>query len=275
MPRPTPSPPDPALSAQILRVARHLTAAQGDGWSMVELARAAKISRAALYRRFPSKEALRAALTAVPEDLSQEEAPPSPSVRERVLDAFQAVARRRGIAAAPLEPVAAEAGLGVATLYRHFGGREGLLDAYAHERTPRALTGQLALTPARAPQELHAALCQITRAVLQHLLDQGPVFFLAGLAPDPESQRVLTHLARLEADGRAQLTAFFAAHVERGLLRGDPELLSKSLVGLAFGAVFLHGPLAAPPSLPVDQLAAQLTDLLLQGCAQPPPERSR
>jgi AcrR family transcriptional regulator len=263
------------LNARILHEARRLTAEQGDAWSMVDLARAAKISRASLYRRFPSRDALSAALTAVSEDLS-EEPPQNLSVRERALDAFQAVARRRGIAAATLELVAAEAGLGVATIYRHFGGREGLLDAYAHERTPRALASRLSFTPVVTLHQLRAALEQITRALLQHLIDQGPVFFLAGLAPDPDSRPAIAHLTRLEAEGRAHLTAFFAAQAERGLLRGDPDHLSKSLIGLAVGAVFLHGPLAAPPSLPVDQLAAQLTALLLHGCAPPlDEERSR
>lgn len=186
---------------------------------------------------------------------------PDPTIRARALDAFRAVARRKGLAATTLEDVAAEAGLGVATIYRHFGGREGLLDAYADERTPRA---RLSLLVEGSPQPLPDVLRAVARAMIEHLLAEGPLIFL-GLSPDPETRRMLGHLRELEARGRAELRAYLERAIARGELHGDAATLTNGFVGMVAASVLLDAPAALDPG----PLADRLVSLFLRGCQAP------
>jgi AcrR family transcriptional regulator len=52
-----------------------------------------------------------------------------PDTRTRILDAALAVIDRKGLARLSLEDVAAEAGVSRQTVYRHVGGRDGLITA--------------------------------------------------------------------------------------------------------------------------------------------------
>jgi AcrR family transcriptional regulator len=54
-----------------------------------------------------------------------------PSMRRRILDAVHVVLSRSGHENLQLSDVAAEAGVSRPTLYRHFGSREGLLEAFS------------------------------------------------------------------------------------------------------------------------------------------------
>jgi len=226
---------------------------------MAELARAAGIARASLYRRFKRREDVVAALERSPESLVADEMRRTPHVR--ALDAFEAVARRKGIAATTLEDVAAEAGLGVATIYRHFGGREGLLAAYADERTPRAALARLGADTRRSPRD---ALRILAQASIDHLVAHGPLLML-GLSPDPEATRVVGQLRRLEASSRAALRAHFKRWIADGHLQGDAATLTNGFVGMVAGCVLLGQPGSAPSA----RLAETLVDLFLRGCAAP------
>src|SRR3989304_5229113 len=93
-----PSPTDPVLEA-----ARALSVRDPD-WTMSALASAAGISRATLYRRFPGRDAVVAALSRTGD------APADP--KTRMLDAFERVAERKGIVATTIADVADEAGGG-------------------------------------------------------------------------------------------------------------------------------------------------------------------
>lgn len=244
--------PDPALTARVLDAARSLNA-RGAGWSMAELARAAGVARATLRRRFARREDVLAALAHAGD--------PRPTIRDRALDAFLAVARRKGLASATLEDVAAEAGLGVATIYRHFGGREGLLDAYANERTPRARLSLLDPAAGRPPADVLRAVAQ---AMIEHLVAEGPLLLL-GLSPDPEARRMLARLRELEAQSRAELRAWFERALARGQLRGEPTALTNGFVGMVAGAALL----AEPGEIDPARLAGQLVELFLRGCEAP------
>jgi len=240
------APNDPVLAA-----ARGL-AARDPAWTMTALAEAAGVSRTTLYRRFPNRDAVVAALARTgdaPADLPT-----------RVLDAFERVAARRGIAATTLADVAEEAGCGAATVYRHFGSREGLLTAYAAARTPRGLLGEFASDPSGPLTEL---LHVLAAHAIDHLRDHRGVLALA-FAMGPEERPIVAHLLDLEAEGRALLAAWFRARVAAGELRGDPDTLAAAFVGLVGASVLARGDDEGPD--PEDE-AARLVELFLHGCA--------
>jgi AcrR family transcriptional regulator len=235
----------------ILDAARRLSGSD-PAWTMGALADTAGISRATLYRRFPNRDAVVAALS------PSGDAPASLSTR--VLDAFERIAARRGIAATTLADVAAEAGCGVATVYRHFGSREGLLTAYAAARTPRGLLAEFAADPTGPLAEL---LQVLAAHALEHLSAQRGGITLA-FAASPEERPIVAHLLNAEAEGRALLADWFRGRVAAGELRGDPAALARAFVGMVGASVL--GRTAGDGPAPDDE-AARLVDLFLHGCA--------
>lgn len=244
----------PPTDDPILDAAR-LLSERDPGWTMTTLARKAGTSRATLYRRFPSRDAVVTALTRTGE------APID--LRTRVLDAFERAAARRGVAGTTVAHVAAEAGCSVATVYRHFDGREGLLSAYAATRTPRALLDELALDPSRP---LHELLQVFASQAVAHLAADRATIELA-FTPDPEVRPIVTHLLDLEAEGRAQLTAWLASRVDAGELRGDAAVLARAFIGVIASSVLARP--ANDASAPADEVAG-IVDLFLHGCVVGP-----
>jgi AcrR family transcriptional regulator len=243
----------PTSADPVLEAARDLTRRDPD-WTMTALASAAGISRATLYRRFPGRDAVVAALSRTGD------APADP--KTRVLDAFERVAARKGIVATTIADVADEAGCGVATVYRRFGSREGLLSAYAAARTPRALLGELTDDPSGPLRELLHALAA---HAIEHLIGHRAALGLA-LAPDAEERPLVAHLRGIEAEGRAQLAGWFDARVAAGELRGDPRALARAFVGMVGASVLARSEGDEPA--PEDE-AAWIVDQFLDGCATP------
>ena len=235
----------------ILDAARDLSQ-RDPGWTMTSLAREARVSRATLYRRFPNRDAIVATLACsgdAPADLPA-----------RVFDAFEQVAARQGIAATTIADVAAATGCSVATVYRRFGSREGLLSAYAAARTPRALLGELTLDPSGPLRELLQVLAS---HAIAHLTAHRAALGIA-LVPSPEEQPIVAHLRALEAEGRTQLASWLGARVEAGELSGAPTALARAFVGMLAASVLARDGDDDPN--PADE-AAWIVDLFLDGCA--------
>ena len=120
--------PTPTISKQqVLAVLAAATHQDGlAGLSMEELAAAAGVSRATLYRLFGSQQHLL-------QELGLE---PLPSVRSRVLDTALDLVGRHGLAGLSMEELAVAAGVSRATLYRLFPGKEALFAALVRSFSP-------------------------------------------------------------------------------------------------------------------------------------------
>jgi AcrR family transcriptional regulator len=82
-----------------------------------------------------------------------------PSMRRRILDAVYVVLSRTGHRNLQLSDVAAEAGVSRPTLYRYFGSKEGLLEAFSLYEQDNFDAGiAAAMTGLRGPERLDAAL---------------------------------------------------------------------------------------------------------------------
>jgi AcrR family transcriptional regulator len=241
----------PPTDDTLLDTARDLSQRE-PGWTMATLAREAGVSRATLYRRFPNRAAIVSALARSGDDPAD--------LPTRVLDAFEQVAARKGIAATTIADVADAAGCSVATVYRHFASREGLLSAYAAARTPRALLDELNLDPSGPLRELLQVLA--THAVAH--LDAHRAALGIAFAPSPEERPIVAHLRALEAEGRTQLAAWLAHRVAAGELHGDPSALARAFVGMLAANVLAHD---ADHDLDPAREAAAIVDLFLDGCA--------
>jgi AcrR family transcriptional regulator len=170
---------------------------RGDDLSFSALAVEAGVARGTVYKRFASREALLAALA--------ERGHTVRDTRERLLDAVGVVLRRDGLAALTLDAVAREAGLGAVTVYRRFKDREGLLRAFAAERSPRRLAAELGTTG-----EIESDLFRLARETLVFVRKHTEIFLLL-VSNDPEARATFAE-AR---EGSTSVRALTAALIDR------------------------------------------------------------
>lgn len=224
-----------ATDSHILDVAQALVAEVGHGFTMAQLEDKAAVSRATIYRRVGSKEKLLARLTQ-----ERGETFGGTGSRLRILEAARALFGRVGLAAATMEQIASEAGVGVATVYRHFGDKESLVVAFAEEMTPRAAVRTRVLNPT---SDVAADLETIVNAVLPFFYENRSILRLLMLGGETERH----YFERLRADSDStlsQLTGYFDHQLAAGRIKevGTARELALALWGMVL-AFALIGPL--------------------------------
>jgi TetR/AcrR family transcriptional repressor of mexCD-oprJ operon len=147
----------------------------------------------------------------------------------RILDAAaQVLARHAG---AGMAEIATAAGLGRATLYRHFRGRDELIEALHEQAFADAgvAIGSCRLDDGPVPDALRRVIAALLEVAVQYHI----------LFDDSFLQR--THSER-QAERRERLAAPIARLVERGQRQGElaPELPAR-WVGDALGSLLLTG----------------------------------
>ena len=155
------------LLHSILDAAERLLADNPD-FTMDELGTAVNLSRATLYRKIGNKEALLQRLAAE-RGLAQAE---SIDIRSRILAAARDIFGRHGLLEVTMEQIAQEANVGVATLYRHFGDKDGLVRAFATNITPSRAIADIAQ---HISGDLNADLTTIIIHMLQFLYDNRDI----------------------------------------------------------------------------------------------------
>ncbi|MBL4725969.1 MAG: helix-turn-helix transcriptional regulator [Rhizobiaceae bacterium] len=121
------------LNSQIQTAAISLFREAGEDFTLDQLQERTGLSRATLYRRIGNKESLLERLAA--ENLITLD--PQADIKNRIYSAAKKVIANAGFIACTMEQIAGEAGLGIATLYRHFGDKETLLTSFVNQLHPR------------------------------------------------------------------------------------------------------------------------------------------
>lgn len=215
---------------KLLDVAETLVEREGlEGLTMDALAEAAGMSRATVYRRVGSREALVARL--VERGVVRRTQIEQGDVTERVLEAMRQVLAREGFSGTTVEGVAREAGVGVATVYRRFGGREGLFEAFTERYSPRRMARDLLA----GDEDLEADLTRLAREVLGFLREH-PELVRLRMSGDPEVRRLLGS----EPGGPTRMLPTLARYFERQMGAGrigpaDPMDLAAAFGGLLTG----------------------------------------
>lgn len=246
------------LSGPVAQAAERLLGRLGpDGFTMEDLARESKVSRATLYRQVKSREAVLEALAA--QGVAVPERQPT---AERILEACRTVFGRKGFDAATLEEVATEAGVSAPTVYRQFGDKAGLIRAFAERAGPRRALASKVMEPTG---DLRADLERLAETLLRNVSEDGDLLKI-GLLERLRGSEWWGLLQASPVKVRTGLGKFFEAQVKRGTLRGEPHALARSFLGLVFG--HLLEPLFDGTPLPDPKATAHaVTTLFLDGAA--------
>ncbi len=234
-------------------------------FTMARLAGETGLSRATLYRAVGSREALLSRLAREegvdPADFSQ------PDIPTRILAAVRQVIAQIGSLNVTIEQVAEEAGVGVATVYRHFGDKESLLQAFADRFTPRRAAQKLMLDPG---PHMEDDLIAFAARVLEFMIDNHDLSRLL-FAFDEKARTLLNSLRSRQDRTMKTLAAYFQKQIDQGRLPvQDPFDLATAFIGTLFGFVFLKPGYIDPGSpLPdrreIGRIARLTTHLILDG----------
>jgi len=257
----------PRTPTDLVDLAERLVRKRGlDALTMDSLAEAAGVSRATVYRQVGSREALVHALATRGVDVGERA-----EVRERVLAAAAELFPRLGLEAATVEGIAEAAGVGAATVYRHFGDKKGLILAFLTAQSPRRAVWARVREPSG---DLRVDLQGLAETVLEHMKKNGAMFRLA-LMEQARGGELMTELARSPDRTVHAFTSLFTHYATRGELlradlRGEPRSLARAFLGILF-SFGLFGPLwGMSGDCEPARDAGFAVDLFLRGAAGSP-----
>jgi AcrR family transcriptional regulator len=195
------------LRERILAATRTHFAQGGEVPSLAEIAQAAGISRATLYRAFASREELLHALDLEPE----------PESRDRLLAQALEMIGTEGLAALSMDALAEAAGVSRATAYRVFPGKAVLfrevVQTYAPFERVAALVEQLA---DQAPEKV---MPQVAQVFVEQLVTRPGVFRTLGFEMSGESEETGEATAFVMVHGIGSLVDYLQRQVQLGTVR--------------------------------------------------------
>jgi len=219
----------------IFGAAQTLLQTVGDAFTMEQLETRSGVSRATIYRRVGNKEKLLERLASERGETYERE-----DISMTILRAAQAVFGREGLVAATVEQIATEAGVGVATVYRHFGDKDTLVKSFIKEMTPKRAIRDLALHPT---EDVRADLEKLVGVVLPFFYENRNIFRLV-LMGNERDRQYLQGLRKRSDSTQERIAEYFATQLKVGRLKdvGKPDELALALMGMVIAYAVL-GPL--------------------------------
>jgi AcrR family transcriptional regulator len=249
------------MSPKLLAAAARLVSLHGpQGFTMDDLARAAKVSRATLYRQAGSREEVLDALSAAGAEVGDRA-----DARARIFAAARAVFGRTGFDGTTIEEIAAQANVGSATVYRHFGDKDGLVAAFIDEFSPRKAAKAVSDAPTG---DLRRDLENLATRLLVGMQKDESLIRLMLI----ETLRGSTTLPRVRALSPTRtlgsIVGLLRPHANR-LRSADVPALAESFAGLLMSAGVLRPLLGGNPLGDPIATARSVTDLFLYGALVP------
>lgn len=252
--------PGNVLDQRILTTARRLLDASPETrFTMDQLAEESGVSRATIYRRFGNRTAL---LQQIADEHGLEISElDAPAIRERILTATRTALANAGSVNFTIEQVAAEAGVGVATVYRHFGNKENLLQALSGQIHPRHAALQLL---EQGCGDLEADLLHFAVNALSFMYehrDIAPVYF----SGDTKIQDLFQALRGNQNRTINTLSSYLGEQMRAGQLPAQNAFdLATAFVGMLVGFAFIRASYT-DDALSPEQAAQMIVQLFLNG----------
>lgn len=258
---------DNLTSDRIVAAARTLIKSQGSAASVTvgQVAAAAHVSRATLYRYFPDKAALLHACGPL-----RDAAEPL-STRGRIVQATIQLVSERGLHATTLDVIAERAGVSRSGLQWHFRNKDELIGAVAQSIPVFDLTARASTVTDDASPDCAAQLRRIADAILDETapVRQAVPFLIAEVFQHAD----VAHLISAYTLGPllAQVIALFARFERSGELRpGSAQVRAQSFFGIVLSLLIMKP--AFPQFLTGDEKAViyEQIDILLNGISAHP-----
>lgn len=226
------------LPDQIQTAAISLFRETGEDFTLDQLQERTGLSRATLYRRIGSKESLLERLAA--ENLITPD--PQADIKNRVFSAAKKVIANTGFIACTMEQIASEAGLGIATLYRHFGDKETLLTSFVDQLHPR-----LDIQSILSAQDisLERDLRKVIAIALQFFNDNSELAKILYSLQTAERE-YLVRIRKKSPSTLNHVTAYLERHQKSGTLRND---ISPADLAIIFNGLLMQFSLFAPAQI--------------------------
>jgi AcrR family transcriptional regulator len=248
------------LTDRILVAARNLLAANPNAaFTMNQLAEESGVSRATLYRYMGSREALLRRL-AVEQNIDIKELD-APNMAERILKATRSALGQAGSINFTIEQVAEEAGIGVATVYRHYGSKAEILKALSNSFHPkRAAFNHLE----QATGDLETDLRRFTMTALVFMYenrDLAPFYF----SNNPQIQGMFISLGDDQNRTLDMLSSYFDKQIQAGSIPPQSSYdLATAFLGMVVAFAFIKPRYTNEIDDP-ERVAKLVTHLFLDG----------
>lgn len=230
--------------------------------TMDSLAEAAGVSRATAYRQLKSREALLKELEQRGLDVGERG-----DVRERIMQAAAQLFPRVGLEAATVENIAELAGVGSATVYRHFGDKAALIKEFLSTQTPRRAVWSLAKKPSG---DLRSDLEQLGRTALEYMKSNSGMFRLA-LIMDRRNAGMLAELAKSPDRTVHACAALLGHYIDRGELAAhEPYVLARTFLGVLMSYGLFESLLGNPIDTQPERDAQTAVNIFLDGARARP-----
>lgn len=215
------------IDQQILQAALDLLNQVGDGFTMDQLVEKAQVPRATVYRRVGSKGALLQRLAHEKGVVFSQQR----DMRTRILQAARQIFGCYGLVNATIEQIAEAAGVGVATVYRHFGDKDRLVWAVIEELSPRPFVRDLV----HPTEDVTTDLLTLTMILLPSFYDYRDILRIV-LTGSHAERTYIEHLRTGSDQTLDQITAYFSTQIDAGRLqaRSHPQELALAYLGLLF-----------------------------------------
>lgn len=252
-----------AKTPSLFDVAERIVRKRGvDALTMDSLAEAAGVSRATAYRQIKSREALLKELEQRGLDVGDRA-----DVRERIMQAAAQLFPRVGLEAATVENIAELAGVGSATVYRHFGDKAALIKAFLSTQTPRRAVWSLAKKPSG---DLRSDLEQLGRTALEYMKSNSGMFRLA-LIMDQRNSGMLAELAKSPDRTVHACAALLGHYIDRGeLAPREPYVLARAFLGILISYGLFEALIGTQGDTEPERDARTAVELFLDGARARP-----
>ena len=184
------------------------------------------------------------------------------TTRLRILTATRELFASRGTRGTTTREVAVRAGVNEATLFRHFGTKQQLVDVML-EHFSRIPTPWQALIEAEAFPTLREQLCALGLAAIDELTRKQDIMRMT-LAEEVTNPEGSSCAWQAPSEARRMLVEYFERTSAAGELVGEPELLACAFMSQFFAYVMarrIWGPYDRTP----EQVVPLIVELFLHG----------
>jgi AcrR family transcriptional regulator len=250
------------MSTDIKQAAVKLFNQEGPGFTLEQLQAGTGASRATLYRRIGSKEALLKELAK--EGLIEFES--APGIEMQIFDATRVIVAQNGFINTTMEQIASQANLGVATLYRHFKDKDNLFQHFIAQLNPKlAFKSNLHKQDGDLEQDLKKFV-DVALRFLNENQDLVKILYSA----QKEERRYFNHMRQGTSSNFLELVKYFTRQQSLGHLRRDisAEDMAINLNGLLMQYA-IYAPIHQNRIFNIEEDAETILKLFLHGVTLP------